>query len=105
MSAGHPQAQAGNTSEKITVRQAADEALTASGGGTVRAPRTAQRLPRAFGKFELLAELPGGGMGRVFKAWDTRLKRFVAIKMIRSSIDGSRLERNGSGSRRKPSPG
>ena len=89
---GTPQRQAGNTSEKITVRQAADKALTASGGGTVRAPRTA-RLPRAFRKFELLAELPGGGMGRVFKAWDTRLKRFVAIKMIRSGIDGSRLER------------
>ncbi|MBI3722962.1 serine/threonine protein kinase [bacterium] len=37
---------------------------------------------RTFGRFLLLAELGHGGMGIVHRAWDTRLRRVVALKMI-----------------------
>jgi tetratricopeptide (TPR) repeat protein/predicted Ser/Thr protein kinase len=36
-----------------------------------------------FGKYVLLQELGAGGMGVVFKAWQTDLRRIVALKFIR----------------------
>src|ERR1700709_2211307 len=37
---------------------------------------------RRFGPYEILDRLGGGGMGHVFKAWDARLHREVAIKLL-----------------------
>ena len=37
---------------------------------------------RAFGEYQLLAEIARGGMGVVFRARQTRLNRTVAVKMI-----------------------
>ncbi|WP_158791617.1 serine/threonine-protein kinase [Granulicella sp. L60] len=41
-------------------------------------PVTGQR----FGPYEILGRLGGGGMGLVFRAWDERLHREVAIKLL-----------------------
>jgi serine/threonine protein kinase len=41
-------------------------------------PEAGQR----FGPYEILGRLGGGGMGLVFRAWDERLHRNVAIKML-----------------------
>ncbi len=37
---------------------------------------------REFGKYQLLEELGRGGMGVVFRAWQSDLRRHVAVKMI-----------------------
>ena len=45
-----------------------------------------------LGPYEILTRLGAGGMGEVYKAKDTRLDRFVAIKVISASIaNDSRL--------------
>jgi eukaryotic-like serine/threonine-protein kinase len=41
-------------------------------------PEAGQR----FGPYEILGRLGGGGMGLVFRAWDQRLHRNVAIKLL-----------------------
>jgi eukaryotic-like serine/threonine-protein kinase len=60
--------------ETIVDRRAEDQPLRASD-----AP------PQPFGKYELLGEIGRGGMGVVYRAQQTDLDRFVAIKMILSS--------------------
>jgi eukaryotic-like serine/threonine-protein kinase len=41
-------------------------------------PEVGQRL----GPYEILGRLGGGGMGHVFRAWDQRLQRDVAVKLL-----------------------
>jgi Tol biopolymer transport system component len=49
----------------------------------------------SFGPYEILATLDRGGAGEVYRAWDPRLRREVALKMLRdrSNRDPDRIAR------------
>ena len=51
--------------------------------------------PASFGPYEIVASLGRGGGGEVFRAWDPRLEREVALKILhdRSGADPDRLRR------------
>jgi eukaryotic-like serine/threonine-protein kinase len=41
-------------------------------------------LPERFGRYEVLAEIGDGAMGRVFAAWDPAVSRKVAVKTVKA---------------------
>src|SRR2546429_5294801 len=54
--------------------------------------------PRHLGKYELRERLARGGQGEVWKAFDTQLRRYVAIKQLHTNMQSdpdftSRFER------------
>src|SRR5436189_3233571 len=54
--------------------------------------------PRHLGKYELRERLARGGQGEVWKAYDTGLRRYVAIKLLHADMESdpdfvSRFER------------
>src|ERR1700731_1957258 len=42
--------------------------------------------PRRLGKYELQERLGQGGMAEVWKAFDTQLQRYVAIKLLHANL-------------------
>jgi len=43
-------------------------------------------LPERFGRYEVLAEIGDGAMGRVYSAWDPRVSRVVAVKTLKAEL-------------------
>src|SRR5215213_10212582 len=43
-------------------------------------------LPSRYGPYQIVNPLGAGGMGQVYRARDTRLQRFVAIKVLHESV-------------------
>lgn len=54
----------------------------------------ARPKPAALGRYELFERVGSGGMGTVFSAWDPKLERNVAVKLLHeAAVDGHRAER------------
>jgi Tol biopolymer transport system component len=54
-----------------------------------------EELPSRLGPYEIVSPLGAGGMGQVYRARDTRLQRFVAIKILHdhAALDRDRQRR------------
>jgi len=56
-------------------------------------PSDSFQLPAGFGDYELRQELGRGGMGVVYRAWQSSLSREVAVKMILRGQLATKLDR------------
>lgn len=90
-----------NFAEQRTLPRLGDDALTTSNGQPLSLGMSASKkktedpdilIGAKYGHFEIVSSLGRGGMGQVYRALDTSLQRYVAVKLLRSGIgvvDGS----------------
>ncbi len=82
----------GEVESLVAAHEQAEGLMTESALGPVRENESLADAPRLavggrLGAFEILDRLGSGGMGEVYRARDTRLDRFVAIKVLSPAID------------------
>ena len=55
-----------------------------SRGPNARAAPALEPILRRWGRYDLVQELGHGTFGRVYRAWDPDLERYIAIKLLRA---------------------
>jgi tetratricopeptide (TPR) repeat protein len=76
--------------ERITLRHSSGLQTTES-SPEVQLPSHQNLVGSVVGRFRITARLGAGGMGEVYRAIDTELKRTVAIKRLTPRLDDGRL--------------
>jgi hypothetical protein len=54
---------------------------------------TAEWIGETWGRYKLLAEVGAGSFGRVYRAWDPKLERDIAIKILHSHVADALMDR------------
>jgi serine/threonine protein kinase/DNA-directed RNA polymerase specialized sigma24 family protein len=87
-------ADAAELQRRIDVLQSLDRIL-AGGAGSGPGSSVADPLPERVGRYQVRRQLGRGGTGIVYEAWDTTLRRPVAVKLLHPTVPAGGLTEAG----------